>query len=79
MRPLPLCLCSFKGNIVASADDSKCFRLILVQDHGDKLQDDLNKLFQWFRVRGMEFIAKKVKVFADQSTIGAINILVGLN
>ena len=27
------------------ADDSKCFRLILGRDDGDKLQDDLNKLF----------------------------------
>ena len=27
------------------ADDSKCFRLILGRDDGDKLQDDLNKLW----------------------------------
>ena len=44
------------------SDDSKCFRLILVQDDGDKLQDDLNKLFQWSRIWGMEFNAKKCKV-----------------
>ena len=43
------------------ADDSKCFRLILGRDDGDKLQDDLNKLFQWSRVWGMEFNAKKCK------------------
>ena len=44
------------------SDDSKCFRLILGQDDGDKLQDDLNKLFQWSRIWGMEFNAKKCKV-----------------
>ena len=44
------------------ADDSKCFRLILGPDDGDKLQDDLNKLFQWSRIWGMEFNAKKCKV-----------------
>ena len=44
------------------ADDSKCFRLILGRDDGDKLQDDLNKLFQWSRIWGMEFRAKKCKV-----------------
>ena len=35
------------------ADDSKCFHLILGRDDGDKLQDDLNKLFQWSRIREM--------------------------
>ena len=44
------------------ADDSKCFPLILGWDDGDKLQDDLNKLFQWSRIWGMEFNAKKCKV-----------------
>ena len=44
------------------ADDSKCFRLILGRDDGDKLQDDLNKLFQWSRIREMEFNAKKCMV-----------------
>ena len=44
------------------ADDSKCFRLILGWDDGNKLQDDLNKLFQWSRIRGMEFNVKKCKV-----------------
>ena len=44
------------------ADDSKCSRLILGRDDGDKLQDDLNKLFQWSRIWGMEFNAKKCKV-----------------
>ena len=37
------------------ADDSKCFRLILGRDDGDKLQDDLNELFAWCRIWGMEF------------------------
>ena len=44
------------------ADDSKCFRLILGWDDGNKLQDDLNKLFQWSRIWGMEFNVKKCKV-----------------
>ena len=43
-------------------DDLKCFCLILGRDDGDKLQDDLNKLFQWSRVWGMQFNAKKCKV-----------------
>ena len=42
------------------ADDSKCFRLILGRDDGDKLQDDLNKLFQWSRIWGMEFKGQEV-------------------
>ena len=41
------------------ADDSKCFRLILGRDDGDKLQDDLNQTFQWSRIWGMEFHGKK--------------------
>ena len=44
------------------ADESKCFRLILGRDDGNKLQDDLNKLFQWSRIWGMEFNVKKCKV-----------------
>ena len=44
------------------ADDSKCFRLVLGRDNGDKLQDDLNKLFRWSLISGMEFNAKKCKV-----------------
>ena len=44
------------------ADDSKCLHLILGRDDGDKLQDDLNKLFQWSRIWEMEFNAKKCKV-----------------
>ena len=44
------------------ADDSKCFRLILGQDDGDKLQDDLNKLFQWSRIWGMEFKGGSYKI-----------------
>ena len=44
------------------ADDSKCFRLILGRHDGDKLQDDLNKFFQWSLIRGMEFNANKCKV-----------------
>ena len=44
------------------ADDSKCFRLILGRDDGDKLQDDLNKLLQWSGIWELEFNAKKCKV-----------------
>ena len=44
------------------ADDSKCFRLILGRDDGDKLQDDLNKLFQWSRIWEMELNTKKCMV-----------------
>ena len=44
------------------ADDSKCFRVILGRDDVEKLQDDLNKLFQWSCIWGMEFNAKKCKV-----------------
>ena len=44
------------------ADDSKCFCLILGRDDGDKLEDDLNKLFQWSLIWGMEFNAKKCKI-----------------
>ena len=43
------------------ADGSKCLHLILGRDDGDKLQDDLNKLFQWCRIWEMEFNAKKCK------------------
>ena len=57
------------------SDDSKCFRLILVQDDGDKLQDDLNKLFQWSRIWGMEFNAKKCKVNNNNNNFNS-NILV---
>jgi len=48
---LPLC-----------ADDSKCFCLILGQDDGDKLQENLNKLLEWSCIWGMEFNVKKCKV-----------------
>ena len=44
------------------ADDSKCFQVILGRDDVEKLQDDLNKLFQWSCIWGMEFNAKKCKV-----------------
>ena len=43
----------------------KCFFffcLILGQDDGVKLQQDLNKLFEWSHIWGMEFNVKKCKV-----------------
>ena len=50
--------------------------------HLKKLHDDLNKLFQWPRIWGMEFNAKTCKVSRvvriDQSMIGTIT-LVGLS
>ena len=39
------------------ANDSNCLRLILGRDDGDKLQDDLNQIFQGSRIWGMEFNA----------------------
>ena len=53
---------SKKTSLPLFADDSKCFRLILGRDDGDKFQDDLNKLFQWSRIWGMEFNVRKCKV-----------------
>lgn len=44
------------------ADDSKCFHVVLGQDDGDKLQEDLNKLFELLRLWGMECNVKKCKV-----------------
>ena len=44
------------------ADDSKCFQVTLGRYDGEKLQDDLNKLFQWSCIWGMDFNAKKCKV-----------------
>ena len=44
------------------ADDSKCFRLVLGREDGDKLQDNLNELFRWSCTWGMEFNISKCKV-----------------
>ena len=44
------------------ADDLKCFQVILGRDDGIKLQDDLNKLFQWSCIWVLDFDAKKFKV-----------------
>ena len=38
---------SKETSLLLFADDSKCFHLILGRNDGIKLQDDLNKLFQW--------------------------------
>ena len=43
-------------------DDSKCFWLTLGRNDSEKLQDDLNKLFQWSCIWGMEFNANRCKV-----------------
>ena len=44
------------------ADDSKCFHVVLGQDDGDKLQEDLNKLFELLHLWGMECNVKKCEV-----------------
>ena len=44
------------------ADDSKCFHVVLGQDDGDKLQEDLNKLFELLRLWRMECNVKKCEV-----------------
>ena len=44
------------------ADDSKRFRLILGREDGGKLQDELNKLFQWSCTWGMKLNTEKCKV-----------------
>ena len=44
------------------ADDSKCFHIVLGQNDGDKLQEDLNKLFELLHLWGMECNVKKCKV-----------------
>ena len=43
------------------ANDSKCFRLVLGQDDGNKLQKDSNKLFKCTRIWGMKLNVKKCK------------------
>ena len=44
------------------ADDSKRFRLILGREDSGKLQDELNKLFQWSCNWGMKLNSKKCEV-----------------
>ena len=41
------------------ANDSKCFHVVLGQDDGDRLQEDLNNLFDWSCTWGMEFNVSK--------------------
>ena len=43
------------------AEDSRCFRLILGRDDGDKLQNDLNQIFQRSRIWGMELMPRSVR------------------
>ena len=51
-----------KETLLLFADDSKRFRLILGREDGGKLQDELNKLFQWSCTWGMKLNSKKCKV-----------------
>ena len=44
------------------ADVSKWFRVVLGQDDGDRLQEDMNNLFDWSCTWGMEFNVSKCKV-----------------
>ena len=55
--------CNLRGYITTLfADDSKCFHVVLGQDDGDKLQEDLNKLFELLHLWGMECNFKKCEV-----------------
>ncbi|CAB4010973.1 Hypothetical predicted protein, partial [Paramuricea clavata] len=44
------------------ADDSKCFRVIFNASDQDRLQEDLNALYDWSIKWGMEFNVEKCKV-----------------
>ena len=59
-----LFLSSKETSLLLFAEDSKCFRSILGRDDGDKLQDDLNELFQWSLVlNGIKFRVYKFRAF----------------
>ena len=52
---------SKETSLPLSADDSKCFRLILGWDDRNKLQDDLNKLFQSSRIWEWSLMSRSVR------------------
>ena len=55
---------SKETSLLLFAEDSRCFHLILGRDDGDKLQDDLNELFQWSSVlNGIKFRVYKFRAF----------------
>ena len=66
-------LISKETSLPLFANDSECFRLILGWDDGDKLQDDLNQIFQWSCIWGMEFNAKKCEVLKVARTRSVID------
>ena len=58
---MPNCI-SRETSLPLYADDSKCFRVILGQDDGNALQNDLDRLLDWTKTWGMEFNFSKCKV-----------------
>ena len=58
---MPNCI-SRETSLPLFADDSKCFRVILGQDDGNALQNDLDRLLDWTKTWGMEFNFSKCKV-----------------
>ncbi|CAB4022732.1 excitatory amino acid transporter 1-like [Paramuricea clavata] len=61
INDMPNCI-SEKTSLPLFADNSKCFRLILGQEDGIRLQDDLNNVLDWAHTWGMEFNYAKCKV-----------------
>ncbi|CAB4026200.1 Hypothetical predicted protein, partial [Paramuricea clavata] len=54
INDMPNCI-SEKTSLPLFANDSKCFSLILGQEDGIRLQDDLNNVLDWAHTWGMEF------------------------
>jgi hypothetical protein len=54
INDMPNCI-SRETSLPLFADDSKCFRVILGQDDGNALQNDLDRLLDWTKTWGMEF------------------------
>lgn len=61
INDMPKCI-SRETSLPLFADDSKCFRVILGQEDGNALQNDLNRLLDWAKTWGMEFNLSKCKV-----------------
>jgi hypothetical protein len=55
INDMPNCI-SRETSLPLFADDSKCFRVILGQDYGNALRNDLDRLSDWTKTWGMEFI-----------------------
>ena len=61
INDMPNCI-SRETSLPLFADDSKCIRVILGQDDGNALQNDLDRLLDWTKTWGMEFNLSKCKV-----------------